>query len=63
MIRAEFQWNPLSAGSTTGCIVLGIALSLFVAYFRETYIDRMSVVLCVLGMSVSTCSSHSRRSR
>jgi peptide/nickel transport system permease protein len=34
-------------------ITLGIALSLFVAYFRETYIDRMGVVLCVLAMSVS----------
>jgi len=34
-------------------LVLGIGLSLFVAYFRETYIDRTGVVLCVLGMSVS----------
>jgi peptide/nickel transport system permease protein len=34
-------------------LVIGIALSLFVAYFRETYIDRAGVVLCVLGMSVS----------
>jgi len=34
-------------------ITLGIALSLFVAYFRETYIDRTGVVLCVLAMSVS----------
>jgi len=34
-------------------LVFGIGLSLFVAYFRETYIDRMGVVLCVLGMSVS----------
>ena len=32
---------------------LGIALSLFVAYFRETYIDRMGVVLAVFAMSVS----------
>jgi peptide/nickel transport system permease protein len=32
---------------------VGIALSLFVAFFRETYIDRMGVFLCVLGMSVS----------
>jgi peptide/nickel transport system permease protein len=30
-----------------------IALALFVAYFRETYIDRAGVTLCVLGMSVS----------
>ncbi len=34
-------------------VVLGIALSLFVAYFRETYIDRTGVVLSVLAMSVS----------
>jgi len=34
-------------------IVVGIALSLFVAYFRETYIDRTGVVLAVLGMSIS----------
>jgi peptide/nickel transport system permease protein len=34
-------------------LVIGIGLSLFVAYFRETYIDRAGVVLCVLGMSVS----------
>ncbi|MCK5363412.1 MAG: ABC transporter permease, partial [Gammaproteobacteria bacterium] len=27
--------------------------SLFVAYFRETYIDRTGVVLAVLGMSIS----------
>jgi len=32
---------------------ISLALSLFVAYFRETYIDRTGVVLCVLGMSVS----------
>jgi peptide/nickel transport system permease protein len=34
-------------------ISLGIALSLFVAYFRDTYIDRSGVVLAVLAMSVS----------
>jgi peptide/nickel transport system permease protein len=34
-------------------LVIGIGLSLLVAYFRETYIDRMGVVLCVLGMSIS----------
>ena len=34
-------------------LTLGIALSLFVAYFRETYIDRTGVVLCVFAMSVS----------
>ncbi len=32
---------------------LGILLSLFVAFFRDTYIDTTGVVLCVLGMSVS----------
>jgi peptide/nickel transport system permease protein len=34
-------------------LVLEIALALFVALFRETYIDRMGVFLCVLGMSIS----------
>jgi peptide/nickel transport system permease protein len=34
-------------------LILEIVLSLFVALFRETYIDRMGVFLCVLGMSVS----------
>ncbi len=34
-------------------IVLGVALSLFVAFFRETYIDKASVFLAVLAMSVS----------
>jgi peptide/nickel transport system permease protein len=34
-------------------LVLGIALSLFVAFFRESYIDRMGVLLCVFAMSVS----------
>lgn len=34
-------------------LVGAIGLSLFVAYFRETYIDRAGVVVCVLGMSVS----------
>ena len=33
---------------------IGIVLSLFVAYFRETYIDRTGVVFAVLLMSVST---------
>ncbi len=32
---------------------LGIGLALLVALFRETYIDRTGVVLCVLAMSVS----------
>jgi peptide/nickel transport system permease protein len=34
-------------------LVLGILLSLFVAFFRETYIDRTGVVLSVLAMSIS----------
>jgi len=34
-------------------VVLSIALSLFVAYFRDTYIDKAGVFFCVLGMSVS----------
>ena len=34
-------------------ILLEIVLSLFVALFRETYIDRVGVFLCVLGMSIS----------
>jgi peptide/nickel transport system permease protein len=34
-------------------LVLGIVASLFVAFFRETYIDRAGVWLCVFGMSVS----------
>ena len=34
--------------------VFSVALGLFVAYFRETYIDRMGVILCVLTMSIST---------
>jgi peptide/nickel transport system permease protein len=34
-------------------IFFGVMLALFVAFFRETYIDRMGVFLAVLGMSVS----------
>jgi peptide/nickel transport system permease protein len=34
-------------------LFVSIVLSLFVAYFRETYIDRAGVMLCVFGMSVS----------
>jgi len=34
-------------------LLFGIGLSLFVAYFRGTYIDTMGVTLCVFGMSVS----------
>ena len=35
-------------------LFVSIPLSLLVAFFRETYIDRMGVFLCVLAMSVST---------
>ncbi|MFP6655875.1 MAG: ABC transporter permease, partial [Myxococcota bacterium] len=34
-------------------MLIGIPLSLLVAFFRETYIDRTGVFLCVLAMSVS----------
>jgi len=34
-------------------LLVSIPLSLLVAFFRETYIDRMGVLLCVLAMSVS----------
>jgi peptide/nickel transport system permease protein len=34
-------------------LLLGVGLALFVAYFRDTYIDRMGVVIAVLSMSVS----------
>jgi peptide/nickel transport system permease protein len=34
-------------------LLLGIPLALLVAFFRDTYIDRTGVVLCVLLMSVS----------
>lgn len=35
-------------------LALGVGLSLFVAFFRDTYIDRAGTVLAVLAMSVST---------
>jgi peptide/nickel transport system permease protein len=35
-------------------LLLTISLGLLVAFFRETYIDRMGVLLCVLAMSIST---------
>jgi peptide/nickel transport system permease protein len=34
-------------------LLVAIPLSLLVAFFRETYIDRMGVFVCVLAMSVS----------
>jgi len=33
-------------------LVIGIVISLFVALFRETYIDRLILVICVITMSV-----------
>jgi peptide/nickel transport system permease protein len=35
-------------------VLLAVALSLAVAFFRETYIDRMTAALCVLAMSLGT---------
>lgn len=35
-------------------LVFGTAFSLLVAFFRETYIDRAGVVVCVLAMSIAT---------
>ncbi|MFB0978754.1 MAG: ABC transporter permease [Myxococcota bacterium] len=34
-------------------LVASVLLSLIVAVFRDTYVDRMGIVLCVFGMSVS----------
>jgi peptide/nickel transport system permease protein len=34
-------------------LVLGVLLALFVAFFRETYIDRAVLVLCMLTMSIA----------
>jgi peptide/nickel transport system permease protein len=34
-------------------LVAGILLSLLLAFFRESYLDKLGVFLCVLGMSVS----------
>jgi len=46
-----------SLALTVPLLILGLSvaipLSLLVAFFRETYIDRMGVFLCVLAMSVS----------
>jgi len=51
----EGVWPSLSFTVPTFVLGLGlgIALSLFVAYFRETYIDRAGVVAAVFAMSVS----------
>jgi len=35
-------------------LLIGVPLALLVAFFRETYIDRAGLVICVLLMSVST---------
>lgn len=34
-------------------LTLSVILSLFISFFRETYIDRMGLVLCMLAMSVT----------
>lgn len=34
-------------------LLVGLVLALFVAFFRETYIDRAVLVLCMLAMSVA----------
>ena len=34
-------------------LLVGIALAMFVAFFRETYIDRMVLVLCMATMSIA----------
>src|SRR5262245_58323532 len=34
-------------------LVVSVAVALFVAFFRETYIDRLVLVLCLLTMSVA----------
>jgi peptide/nickel transport system permease protein len=34
-------------------LVVGVAVALFVAFFRETYIDRAVLVLCMLTMSIA----------
>jgi peptide/nickel transport system permease protein len=55
--RIRLGMGP-SLSLTIPLLVLGllaaIPLSLLVAFFRETYIDRMGVLICVLAMSVST---------
>ncbi len=55
-------WNRVKAGAGPSFfltlpifvigLVLSIVISLFVAFFRETYIDRMGVALAVLAMSI-----------
>jgi len=35
-------------------LIIGVAVALFVAFFRETYIDRTVLVICMLTMSVAS---------
>jgi peptide/nickel transport system permease protein len=35
-------------------LLIGVAVALFVAFFRETYIDRVVLVACMLTMSVAS---------
>jgi peptide/nickel transport system permease protein len=35
-------------------LVVSVAVALFVAFFRETYIDRLTLVVCMLTMSVAS---------
>jgi peptide/nickel transport system permease protein len=35
-------------------LVVGVAVALFVAFFRETYIDRAVLVVCMLTMSIAS---------
>ena len=49
-----------AARSCSGCRSRSRS-ALLVAFFRETYIDRTGVVLCVLVMSVSIAALHHRR--
>lgn len=34
-------------------LALSVAVALFVAFFRETYVDRLALVVCMLAMSVA----------
>ncbi len=65
--RSDADDAPISARLLTGVgpslsltvplftlgLVVGLALALFVAFFRETYIDRAVLVACMLAMSVA----------
>ncbi len=35
-------------------LLVGISLALLIAFFRETYIDRVGLLLCMLGMSIAS---------